>query len=678
MHPQGPHTTSVDGLRQLQEALPGLPAANVPSASPALAFTNALRALHKATSNAGRFGLSEDAGYRLQLRRTIADMASALDATSTPSGGSRSFDAVLADLRSLETGALDRRERAVLLDALAPIQEQLHAATDIDVERILLDATPAGTDLADLVFDTDPSLLDPDAQLSYVQACERLANAVHARRDCGIATFVGANPVRTHYWVDGDERTLTDVRALELQAALRWGQGFTRTRIDTARGLVLLPETSTAFTQGRASQRTVDAIANGASTLTSPIDDALEACTRQQPTTEQTERLWLLRQQMLTEFDASVARFAIEHNPLHVQAKIRDTIVRLDPAGAAARRAIAIRAQANVEYRTLPDGLSQVIATLAAEQALACMRTIDTLARDADASEPIGLRRANAFTAMVTHSHPTHASGPAIATVAQTFAAAAEDAGEVAAGGARGRDLHDVPVEHSSGVETTTTPTRGLNIGVHLDVVMDLDTVLGLSNTAAEVVGAGPLPAHAVRALLADAAYVKLRRVVTDPVTGHRLDTGIRRYVLTEAEQARIFSRDRFCRFPDCTRPASRCECDHALPYDQGGPSSAANLGALCKAHHQHKTHAGWRITTSNADGSCEWTSPLGRTYAHATEPPLPWLIGEQQTLAAESTPPSPTPGAGPEDDQDRTVTADPTPPSPVFAAPTEHDDPPF
>jgi hypothetical protein len=78
-----------------------------------------------------------------------------------------------------------------------------------------------------------------------------------------------------------------------------------------------------------------------------------------------------------------------------------------------------------------------------------------------------------------------------------------------------------------------------------------------------------------------------------------------------------ITARDQCCRFPGCNRRADRTQIDHAEPWDDGGQTSPANLGALCVRHHQLKTHAGWDITTSNVDGSCIWTSPHGRRYQH-------------------------------------------------------------
>ncbi|MHB8796099.1 MAG: HNH endonuclease signature motif containing protein, partial [Candidatus Nanopelagicales bacterium] len=81
--------------------------------------------------------------------------------------------------------------------------------------------------------------------------------------------------------------------------------------------------------------------------------------------------------------------------------------------------------------------------------------------------------------------------------------------------------------------------------------------------------------------------------------------------------RAFITARDGTCRFPGCRRRADRCQVDHATPWDHDGTTSRDNLGALCTRHHQLKTHAGWQITHTAADGTCTWTSPMGRTYHH-------------------------------------------------------------
>jgi hypothetical protein len=160
----------------------------------------------------------------------------------------------------------------------------------------------------------------------------------------------------------------------------------------------------------------------------------------------------------------------------------------------------------------------------------------------------------------------------------------------------------------------------------HLDLVMDLPTFLALRDAdspgSVELRGAGPLSSDVVRDLLADPdVAVTIRRLVTDPITGHLLDYGRRTYEVPERLREFIIARDRTCRFPGCRRRADLSQIDHATPWDDGGQSNPANLGALCVRHHQLKTHAGWQITESKADGSCMWTSPHGRRYDHDPPP---------------------------------------------------------
>ena len=122
--------------------------------------------------------------------------------------------------------------------------------------------------------------------------------------------------------------------------------------------------------------------------------------------------------------------------------------------------------------------------------------------------------------------------------------------------------------------------------------------------------------------LLADPAVrCTLRPVITDSTDGHVLDVGRRSYRLPAALRRLIVTRDATCRFPGCGQPATRAQVDHATPWDEGGGSDAANLGALCTRHHQLKTLGGWRITDSRADGGCRWHSPTGRRYDHDPPP---------------------------------------------------------
>ncbi len=117
---------------------------------------------------------------------------------------------------------------------------------------------------------------------------------------------------------------------------------------------------------------------------------------------------------------------------------------------------------------------------------------------------------------------------------------------------------------------------------------------------------------------------VTLRRLVSDPVTGALVDRGRRSYQVTGPLREFLITRDGTCRFPGCGRRSDRCQMDHALPWEDGGRTDIENLGALCTRHHQLKTHGGWEITSSDADGSCRWRSPAGQVAAVPARPLLP------------------------------------------------------
>ncbi len=68
------------------------------------------------------------------------------------------------------------------------------------------------------------------------------------------------------------------------------------------------------------------------------------------------------------------------------------------------------------------------------------------------------------------------------------------------------------------------------------------------------------------------------------------------------------------CVFPWCTRPARTADCDHVIPYDQGGSTCSCNLAALCRRHHRLKTHTTWSYTVLEP-GSFLWSSPYGYQF---------------------------------------------------------------
>ncbi|TFV57469.1 HNH endonuclease [Mycobacterium sp. PS03-16] len=116
----------------------------------------------------------------------------------------------------------------------------------------------------------------------------------------------------------------------------------------------------------------------------------------------------------------------------------------------------------------------------------------------------------------------------------------------------------------------------------------------------------GLLPPEVVADL---AAHATIRPVVfpgdAPPEAGYTPSTALAEYVRC---------RDLTCRFPGCKQPAVSADIDHTIPHAAGGPTQAANLKCLCRAHHLLKTFGGW-TDQQLPDGTVIWTSPAGDTY---------------------------------------------------------------
>jgi hypothetical protein len=72
--------------------------------------------------------------------------------------------------------------------------------------------------------------------------------------------------------------------------------------------------------------------------------------------------------------------------------------------------------------------------------------------------------------------------------------------------------------------------------------------------------------------------------------------------------------RDGECTWPPCRRAARRCDFEHAIPWEAGGPTCACNAGPRCRHHHHQKQARGWKLT-QDLPGYHTWTTPAGRVY---------------------------------------------------------------
>ena len=145
-----------------------------------------------------------------------------------------------------------------------------------------------------------------------------------------------------------------------------------------------------------------------------------------------------------------------------------------------------------------------------------------------------------------------------------------------------------------------------------VNIHVNLETLMGLSETAADIAGWGPVVADIARQVTSAQTKAQWRTTVTDTngyivhvgTTARRPDAQTRRW--TEA-------RNPSCVFPGCRMPAGDCDWDHRIPHSHGGPTDTRNGNPMCRHDHTLKDH-GWTIV-ENSQGAYEWTSPLGHTY---------------------------------------------------------------
>lgn len=269
------------------------------------------------------------------------------------------------------------------------------------------------------------------------------------------------------------------------------------------------------------------------------------------------------------ELEELVLPTALRSTVERTRTRARGAVIRIDAEGAEQRQR-RMATGIDVRFREADDGLALMEAWLPAVDAARLQAALESRAArvHAECDATVGQRRAQALVEAVCHR---------------------------------------------------TTPASAVT--AEIQVVIDLASLVGAADSPAAVSCPGGarhlVTAETIRTMLRDPDLpATMRRLVTDPQTGALVDRGRRRYQVTDSLRDYLLDRDATCRFPGCTRRASRCQIDHARPWDDGGPTDRANLGALCVRHHQLKTHAGWRITESRADGSCTWLSPGARTYA--------------------------------------------------------------
>lgn len=76
-----------------------------------------------------------------------------------------------------------------------------------------------------------------------------------------------------------------------------------------------------------------------------------------------------------------------------------------------------------------------------------------------------------------------------------------------------------------------------------------------------------------------------------------------------------VKARNARCTAPGCGRPATRCDLDHTIAWDQGGITCECGLAPLCRHHHRAKQAEGWLLEQPEP-GLLIWRTPSGRSYS--------------------------------------------------------------
>lgn len=164
----------------------------------------------------------------------------------------------------------------------------------------------------------------------------------------------------------------------------------------------------------------------------------------------------------------------------------------------------------------------------------------------------------------------------------------------------------------------------------HVDIVVSLESLLGLTNGIGDLPGLSSISAERARQAAMTAGSV-WRRLVVDPLDGHLVEKSSHSYRPSKSVNEQITARDGICRFPGCQRPAMQAQSDHAIAWtpDSDVPLTGRwNLEKLCEFHHDAKTRALW-VAIMSADGEVRWTSPTGRKY---TTKPQNWAAATAGT----------------------------------------------
>ncbi|MBL0884746.1 HNH endonuclease signature motif containing protein [Myceligenerans indicum] len=296
--------------------------------------------------------------------------------------------------------------------------------------------------------------------------------------------------------------------------------------------------------------------------------------------------------------------------------------------------------RSNVWLETAAPGMALLTALMPAKDAARVFNAVqagaDQLLRQPGRRRRRGQARAAALTSLVTGRMVPHLI---------------EEGGGEPAGGApdglrvpiaepgvlvppvRDTDLVPVPAEEDGVASTVPAPVeagvvvRAVEVPATVNVTVPASVLAAPGGDTPGILDLlGPIPAETAREIAGEGVW---HRLVTDPVTGILTDYSTAGYRPPDRLRQAVQVRDGFCAHAGCDRPATRCDLDHIDPFDPDrreapgdpGQTRAGNLHALCRRHHNLKTHAGWHVERDPVTGTETWTAPGGHTEVYRPDP---------------------------------------------------------
>lgn len=478
--------------------------------------------------------------------------------------------------------------RGFALKVLSDVPSEI---LDVEVAD-LLKAVPGYKVLGELI-EIDPRSLSASGRIDYLAVLDRQESWFCALKQNALIAVAGEYANEDggiFHCVDDEERE-------DVAAALRLSPTTAQSRIDVARVLVgHLPNTISALASGDISAAHATVIAKETATA---IRNGLSV-----------EAIFRIEQTALAH-----AEF---HTPGQVANKVKTTIARLAPEEF---EELADRARDARRVTCYPEanGMATVVAILPAEDAQLVMKSIEAFIVKKNADDETESVRISALLEEINNVNNSDLSNPIIQSkIAELKSqlAASSDWSLLSADMKRADALSFIASQALASLAGDVRPHRR---PFTVSVSIDLPTLLGLAENPGQLAGYGAIPASVARKMAADATW---QRFVSDPTTGNLLDFGRETYLPPQELVDFLLARDRICRFPGCRRSGNLADIDHAQSWETGGETNPANLGLLCRRHHRMKTHGGWELT-SNSDGSCMWSSPLGKQYFVPARPIL-------------------------------------------------------